>query len=80
MNLLRCYACNRPVGQKSHLAIVKGESPDYPYYVGRECYKLIQAAGPTGYQPPLGGPILIDCDQDKAWEAVNRTSGLYREF
>jgi hypothetical protein len=51
----KCFACEKPVGAKSHLAF----TPDgQSVYVGRECYNLIESAGDRGWQPPKGGPRL----------------------
>lgn len=52
---LRCFACNRPLGKSP---VIVDTRDDQTVYVGRECYKLVVAAGETGYQPPLGGPRL----------------------
>lgn len=51
----RCFACGRAVGQSPKMADTRD---DQIVFVGRECYKLIVAAGADGYQPPTGGPRL----------------------
>src|SRR5262245_3042190 len=65
MSDTRCYVCDRPVrrngfgvvgvGKKTVLT-VDGERQ----FVGPDCYRRIVDAGPSGYQPPLGGPRLYD--------------------
>lgn len=53
----RCFACDRLIRSKRpHRA----DTRDGQWvFVGAECFKLIQAAGPAGYQPPRGGPRLF---------------------
>jgi hypothetical protein len=50
----RCFACGRKLGRNPHLVDTRGGQA---VFVGRECFKLIQVAGDTGYQPK-GGPRL----------------------
>lgn len=42
----RCFACGRAVGQSPKMADTRD---DQIVFVGRECYKLIVAAGADGY-------------------------------
>ncbi len=51
----RCFACDRALGKNPKLVDTRD---DQTVYVGRECYKLVVAAGEAGYQPPIGGPKL----------------------
>lgn len=51
----RCFACGRPLGANPHRADTRDAQV---VDVGRECYRLIEAAGEDGYQPPRGGPRL----------------------
>lgn len=51
----RCFACNKTLGKAPALVGCKDEQT---VYVGRECFKAIEAAGEQGYQPPKGGPRL----------------------
>jgi hypothetical protein len=56
--LLRCFACDRPLGPTGPYAVVRVCQETTMVYVGRECLTRIRTAGPAGYQPPLGGPRL----------------------
>jgi len=51
----KCYACGRNLGKTPKLVDTRDSQL---VYVGRECFKLIKAAGESGYQPPTGGPRL----------------------
>lgn len=51
----KCFACGRQLGKTPHRVDTRD---DQTVFVGRECYKLIERAGETGYQPPRGGPRL----------------------
>ncbi len=51
----RCFACGRRLGAA---AVVVDTRDSQSVAVGRECYKLVVAAGDVGYQPPKGGPRL----------------------
>lgn len=51
----RCFACDRPLGKTSREVDTRDAQT---VYVGSECFKLVQAAGEAGYQPPKGGPRL----------------------
>ncbi len=51
----KCFACGRKLGKNPHRV---DTHEDQQPFVGRECFKLIKAAGEAGYQPPLGGPRL----------------------
>lgn len=51
----KCFACGRKLGRKPVLVDTRDAQL---VYVGRECYKLVRAAGNAGYQPPKGGPRL----------------------
>lgn len=60
----RCFACNRVMGKKEPKLVTCQDEQDV--YVGSECFKLIQAAGPLGYlpkaspdSPTLTGPRLF---------------------
>lgn len=55
MNTERCFACGRTLGAKPMLVDTRDGQT---VYVGRECAKLVVAAGDAGYQPPKGGPRL----------------------
>jgi hypothetical protein len=50
----RCFACGRKLGRNPDLVDTRDGQT---VFVGREWFKLIQAAGETGYQPK-GGPRL----------------------
>jgi hypothetical protein len=50
-----CFACGRKLG-KNPLRVDTRD--DQTVFVGRECGKLVIAAGENGYQPPRGGPRL----------------------
>lgn len=54
----RCFACNRTLGKRPAVVDTRDGQT---VFVGRECFKLIKAAGEAGYQPPLGGPRLYLC-------------------
>ena len=45
----KCFACGKPLGRQPALVNVNRE--DQNVYVGRECFKCIQAAGAQGWQP-----------------------------
>lgn len=51
----RCFACGRALGKSPAIADTRDGQM---VYVGRECYRLIAAAGEAGYQPQRGGPRL----------------------
>lgn len=55
----KCYACDRKLGKSPTLVRCEDEQT---VFVGRECLKLIKAAGTAGYQPPKGGPRLYLMD------------------
>lgn len=40
-----CFACGRVADTRDAQVV----------FVGRDCYRAIEAAGEPGYQPPLGG-------------------------
>jgi hypothetical protein len=67
----KCYACDRTLGKKPRLVDTRDAQA---VYVGRECYKMIEAAGERGYQPPRGGPRLYllklcdGCNVRSPWE------------
>lgn len=65
---MRCFACNRGLGKSPQLV---DTHDGQLVYVGRECFKLIAAAGEQGYQPPLGGPKLF---------AMPKTSALRKKI
>lgn len=50
-----CFACGRPL---NGLPLRADTRDDQVVYVGPDCFRKIQSAGPNGYQPPLGGPRL----------------------
>lgn len=50
-----CFACDRKLGKNPHYA---DTHEDQCVVVGSECYKAIQEAGESGWQPPKGGPRL----------------------
>lgn len=52
----KCFACGRRLGK---YPILVDTRDDQTVYVGRECAKLVAAAGERGYQPPKGGPRLF---------------------
>ncbi len=62
-NRPKCYACDRPLSGKAaegaYAVVVKGEDPQYRYWLGADCHKRVAAAGSQGYQPPKGGPVLV---------------------
>ena len=51
----RCFSCGRKLGKNPALIDTRD---DQLAFVGRECYRLILAAGAAGYQPLQGGPRL----------------------
>ena len=51
----RCFACGRKLGKNPALADTRD---DQFVFVGAECFRLIKAAGATGFQPSRGGPRL----------------------
>jgi hypothetical protein len=67
----RCFACNRKLGRLPYCADTR---EDQFVHVGRECYKLIQAAGEMGYQPLNGGPRLYVLTADRL--AYFRSKGM----
>ena len=50
-----CFACGRKLGKNPKRI---GCQDDQTADVGTDCFRLIQAAGANGYQPPKGGPRL----------------------
>lgn len=52
----RCFACGRTLG-KNPLRVDTRDAQTV--FVGRDCGKLVLAAGEAGYQPPRGGPRLF---------------------
>lgn len=62
-NCDKCFACGRKFRENSwgHIVFhpealtIDGQR----VFVGHDCYQRIDAAGPSGYQPPLGGPRLF---------------------
>jgi hypothetical protein len=50
-----CFACGRALGRHPKRVDTRDAQT---VFVGRECYRLIAASGPAGYQPPRGGPRL----------------------
>lgn len=57
----KCFACDRKLGKTPKLV---DTHDDQLVYVGRECYKMVEAAGDAGYQPPKGGPKLFLIKKD----------------
>lgn len=51
----QCFACGRRLG-KSPVRVDTRD--DQTVLVGRDCARLIRAAGEQGYHPPQGGPRL----------------------
>ena len=56
-----CFVCNRKLGKRPALVTCEDEQD---VYVGRECFKLIRAAGAQGYLPKadkngITGPRLF---------------------
>lgn len=58
MKKLKCFACNKVLGQNPKLVRCVDEQT---VYVGSECYKKIVKAH-DGYQPSKGGPKLYLID------------------
>ena len=56
----KCFACDRQLRKKHEPYVVRVMSETTTVHVGRDCYAKVCSAGLTGYQPPLGGPRLID--------------------
>lgn len=52
----RCFACNRRLGRHPHLVTCEDEQD---VLVGRECFKLIAAAGARGYQQQVGPRLFL---------------------
>ena len=55
VNMNKCFACGRRLGDNPRRVDTRDAQT---VFVGRECFKLVVAAGRDGYQPPLGGPRL----------------------
>jgi hypothetical protein len=53
----KCYACDRAMKGGRHV-VYTADDGGQRQFVGPDCYMHVQAAGPAGYQPPLGGPRL----------------------
>lgn len=63
----KCFACDRKLGKSPMLV---DTHDDQFVYVGRDCGRLITAAGESGYQPPKGGPRLYPLPlrlETRAW-------------
>lgn len=52
----RCFACDRVIRRTTPL--LADTRDDQVVHVGPECLRKVEAAGDSGYQPPLGGPRL----------------------
>lgn len=68
----RCFACGKPLGARP-LAVDTRD--DQIVSVGRECAKLILAAGTEGYQPPRGGPRLYPLPTVAGFYMVDALAG-----
>lgn len=55
----RCFACDRDLSGKRTF-VCETIAMDQTIYVGAECYRRIKKSKTAGYQPPKGGPKLID--------------------
>lgn len=58
----RCFACNKPLGKTPRLVDTRDGQK---VFVGRECYKLVAAAGESGYRYPGAGPRLWLLPEDE---------------
>lgn len=58
----RCFACGRRLG-KTPLLVDTRDGQEV--FVGRECGKLVLAAGDDGWLPPKGGPRLFPIPADR---------------
>lgn len=55
-----CFACGRRLARPEFVFLSDTTSGGrhYEVHVGPECFEHVKSAGPSGYQPPLGGPRL----------------------
>lgn len=80
-NQTRCFACDRKLG-KSPAAVTTKETNGgrlLQVMVGRECFKHVEQAGPSGWQPPAGGPRLyllegVQVRSDKVYDSRQKRS------
>lgn len=56
----KCFACGKPLGKTPVLVDTRD---DQLVFVGRECFKLVKAAGDTGYQPKRGPRLFLVNDR-----------------
>ncbi len=54
---IRCFACGQVLSTGVKVFMEDDDQGDQ--LVGRECSRLVQAAGAAGYAPPKGGPRLF---------------------
>jgi hypothetical protein len=61
---MKCYAC----GQRMNIGtpVYTADDNQQEQLVGPDCYLHTKAAGPTGWQPPQGGPRLFQHKADAA--------------
>ena len=61
MTPIRCFACNRRLGNNPLLVTCADEQD---VFVGSGCAGRIRRAGRDGWQPPQGGPRLYTLTND----------------
>jgi hypothetical protein len=57
----KCFACGKRLGKNPALVDTRDGQQ---VFVGRECYKLVKAAGEAGYRYPGPGPRLYPLPQE----------------
>lgn len=73
----KCFACGKKLGRNSPLIDTRdGQTA----HVGRECFKLVKAAGESGYQPPLGGPRLYVIATGKSQQELAHLHHIARKL
>lgn len=56
-NTNKCFACDKRLGKNPKMVDTRDAQI---VFVGSECFKMIEKAGESGYQPPKGGPKLYE--------------------
>lgn len=55
----RCFACHKLLKKGAAPKVVQVQGESTLVHVGPDCFDRIVSADPFGYQPPLGGPVLV---------------------
>lgn len=63
-----CFSCGKKITGRKYLVDTRDHQT---VYVGPECFKHVRRAGETGYQPPLGGPMLWELEKEISWFCHN---------